>query len=235
MVPLFEPPDEIWHFAFADHLAKGGGLPVFAEKKSAFLREGGQPPLYYAAVALAILPFDRSDFPSWVRFNASHPAVTRGATSDTPNVFIHTAREDWPWTGSVLAVHVARLVSLLFGALTVVGVYRCWAHRHGPRGPGAAERGAHRVHAPVRLHLFFGQQRQPGGGDGGLGGRRCAPNFKCQISNLKTIRGGHGHHLGLGLACPSWVALFCIPLIGLGFSDSLVPPTLPFEISKFGI
>jgi hypothetical protein len=122
-VPLFESPDEIWHFAFADHLAKGGGLPVFAEKKSAFLREGGQPPLYYAAVALAILPFDRGDFPSWVRFNASHPAVTRGATSDTPNIFIHTAREDPPWTGSVLAVHVARPVSLLFGALTIVGIY----------------------------------------------------------------------------------------------------------------
>jgi 4-amino-4-deoxy-L-arabinose transferase-like glycosyltransferase len=122
-VPLFESPDEIWHFAFADHLAKAGGLPVFAEKKSAFLREGGQPPLYYAAVALAILPLDRGDFPNWVRFNASHPAVTRGATSDTPNIFIHTAHEDPPWTGSVLAVHVARLVSLLFGALTVVGIY----------------------------------------------------------------------------------------------------------------
>jgi len=122
-VPLFESPDEIWHFAFADHLAKGGGLPVFAEKKSAFLREGGQPPLYYAAVALAILPFDRADFPNWVRFNTSHPAVTRGATSDTPNIFIHTTREDLPWTGSVLAVHVARLVSLLFGALTLVGIY----------------------------------------------------------------------------------------------------------------
>jgi 4-amino-4-deoxy-L-arabinose transferase-like glycosyltransferase len=128
VVPLFEAPDEVWHFAFADHLAKGGGLPVFNEDKSAFLREGGQPPLYYAIVALAIAPFDRADrvppndFPGWVRFNSSHPAITPGATSDTPNVFVHTARED-AWTGSVLAVHVARLVSLLFGALTVVGVY----------------------------------------------------------------------------------------------------------------
>lgn len=123
-IPLFEPPDEIWHFAFADHLAKGGGLPVLSMTKSAFLREGGQPPLYYALVALVVLPFDRSDFPNWVRFNASHPAITPGATSDTPNVFIHTTREDWPWTGSVLAVHIARLVSLVFGALTVIGIYR---------------------------------------------------------------------------------------------------------------
>jgi len=124
VIPLFEPPDEVWHLAFADYLAKGGGLPVFLGTKSAFLREAGQPPLYYAVVALAIAPFDRSDFPTWVRFNASHPAVTRGATSDAPNVFIHTAREDWPWTGSVLAVHVARWVSLTFGALTVLGVYQ---------------------------------------------------------------------------------------------------------------
>jgi len=124
LIPLLEPPDELWHFMFADHLAKGRGLPTLTADKSAYLREGGQPPLYYALVALVIMPFDRSDFPGWERFNASHPAITRGATSDTPNVFIHTAREDWPWTGSVLAVHVARLVSLAFGALTVVGVYQ---------------------------------------------------------------------------------------------------------------
>jgi hypothetical protein len=123
-VPLFEAPDEIWHFAFADHLAHGSGLPVLSANKSAFLREAGQPPLYYATVALVILPFDRSDFPTWVRFNASHPAITRGATSDTPNVFIHTAREDWPWTGSVLAVHVGRLVSIALSVLTIVGVYQ---------------------------------------------------------------------------------------------------------------
>jgi hypothetical protein len=122
VVPLFEAPDEVWHFAFADHLAKGGGLPVLSGTKPVFLREGGQPPLYYTVVALAIAPFDRNDFPGWVRFNSSHPAITPGATSDTPNVFVHTARED-TWTGSVLAVHVARVVSLLFGALTVVGVY----------------------------------------------------------------------------------------------------------------
>jgi Dolichyl-phosphate-mannose-protein mannosyltransferase len=123
VVPLFEPPDELWHLAFADHLAKGNGLPVFAATKSAFLREGGQPPLFYSIVGLGILPFDRSDFPGLVRFNASHPRVTPGATSDTPNVFIHTAREDPPWTGSVLAAHVARLISLLFGGLTVAGIY----------------------------------------------------------------------------------------------------------------
>ncbi len=122
-IPLFEPPDEIWHFAFANHLANGQGLPHFSDEKPVFLREAGQPPLYYALTALAIAPFDRSDFPSFVRFNASHPSITPGSTSDRPNVFIHTRRESWPYRGAVLAVHVARLVSLVFGLLTVLGVY----------------------------------------------------------------------------------------------------------------
>ena len=36
VVPLFEAPDEVWHFAFADHLAKGGGLPEFKEASPPF-------------------------------------------------------------------------------------------------------------------------------------------------------------------------------------------------------
>ena len=48
-VPLFEGPDEIWHYAFANHLANGGDLPVFDVKQPAtFLRNGAHPPLYYA-------------------------------------------------------------------------------------------------------------------------------------------------------------------------------------------
>ena len=65
VVPLFEPPDELWHFAFADHLAKGNGLPVFSTTKSAFLREGGQPPL------------DRKS----TRLNSSHVVLSRMPSS----------------------------------------------------------------------------------------------------------------------------------------------------------
>ena len=28
VTPLFEGPDEVWHYAFADYLAQGKGLPV---------------------------------------------------------------------------------------------------------------------------------------------------------------------------------------------------------------
>ena len=70
-VPLFEGPDEIWHYAFANHLASGGGLPVFdVNQPATFLRNGAHPPLYYALIAPLIAPIDRSDFPAEYRFKA---------------------------------------------------------------------------------------------------------------------------------------------------------------------
>ena len=44
--PVFEGPDEIWHFAFASHLADGGGLPVLsASNPILLLLNAGHPPL----------------------------------------------------------------------------------------------------------------------------------------------------------------------------------------------
>jgi hypothetical protein len=123
-VPLFEAPDEVWHFSFVRVLATEWALPVQpAEGKDPWLREAGQPPLYYLVAAPAIALLDTSDFPDFVRFNAAHPAVTPGVQSQAPNIFIHTHREESPYRDGVLAVHVARLLSVLWGAGTVVGTY----------------------------------------------------------------------------------------------------------------
>jgi 4-amino-4-deoxy-L-arabinose transferase-like glycosyltransferase len=230
-VPLFEPPDEIWHFAFADHLVKGGGLPVFSAEKSAFLREGGQPPLYYAVVALAILPFDRSDFPSWVRFNASHPAITRGATSDTPNVFIHTSREDWPWTGSVLAIHIARLVSLVFGALTVAGVYRVGCLVTG-RNDLALLSAALVALTPQFVFICSSVNNDSLAAATSVWAGVTAleiSDFKIEISKRYAI--GVGILLGFGLLAKLG-GLVLIPLIALAFLIRLIrkPSDLKFEI-----
>src|SRR5512134_3526497 len=76
-VPLFEGPDEIWHYAFANHLADGGELPVFdANQPATFLRNGAHPPLYYALLAALIAPIDRADFPADYRFNLANPRIT---------------------------------------------------------------------------------------------------------------------------------------------------------------
>ena len=123
-VPLFEGPDEIWHYAFANHLASGGGLPVFdAAQPATFLRNGAHPPLYYALIAALIAPIDRADFPAEYRFNLASPRITPGASGTSPNLLIHTAREDFPFHNTALAGHLARLVSIALGTLTVVGVF----------------------------------------------------------------------------------------------------------------
>ena len=123
-VPLFEGPDEIWHYAFANHLASGGGLPVFdAEQPATFLRNGAHPPLYYALIAPLIAPIDRADFPAEYRFNLASPRITPGAAGTSPNLLIHTAREDFPFHNTALAGHLARLVSIALSTLTVVGVF----------------------------------------------------------------------------------------------------------------
>jgi 4-amino-4-deoxy-L-arabinose transferase-like glycosyltransferase len=123
-VPLFEAPDELWHFSFVRYLALNKSLPVqLKEGTDIWLRESGQPPLYYLAAAPIVAAFDTSDFPNFVRFNVAHPAVTANSRSDAPNVFIHTPYETFPYRGSVLVIHLLRLFTLLWGVGAVVGVY----------------------------------------------------------------------------------------------------------------
>ncbi|MBN2390821.1 MAG: glycosyltransferase family 39 protein, partial [Anaerolineae bacterium] len=123
-IPLFEAPDELWHFAFVRYLALNGSLPVQPKQGTdIWLRESGQPPLYYLVAAPIAAAFDTSDFPDFARFNVAHPAVTANSQSDAPNVFIHTPYEAFPYRGSVLVIHLLRLFTLLWGVGAIVGVY----------------------------------------------------------------------------------------------------------------
>lgn len=123
-VPLLEAPDELWHFSFVQVLAVKHALPVQpAEGKNMWLREAGQPPLYYLVSAPFIAPLDTSDLHSFVRFNVAHPAVTATSESTAPNVFIHTPREAFPYRGAALALHLLRLLTIPWGAATVVAAY----------------------------------------------------------------------------------------------------------------
>ncbi|MBL7199285.1 MAG: glycosyltransferase family 39 protein [Anaerolineae bacterium] len=124
VIPLFEAPDEIWHFSFVHVLATQRALPVqSSEVKDVWLREAGQPPLYHLTAALLVAPLDMSDFPGFVRFNIAHPAIDARSESESPNVFIHTPHEAFPYRGAVLAVHLVRLCSVLWGAGAIVGAY----------------------------------------------------------------------------------------------------------------
>ncbi len=118
--PIFEAPDELWHFQFVRLLAAGDGLPVLQEdpEQNVAGQEGGQPPLYHLLAALAISSIDTGDFKS-----VSVPSPYLQHIGPGPNVVVHSAREDFPYRGTTLAVHVDRLLSTIIGAGTVLLTY----------------------------------------------------------------------------------------------------------------
>ena len=123
--PLFEAPDEQWHFAYVQYMATGHGLPVQTPDHPAHLarQEASQPPLYYTLAAGLTFWVDTSDFPGIVWENPHYGYNIPGVVNDNKNLFIHTALENFPYRGAVLAVHLARWLSVLMGALAVLFTY----------------------------------------------------------------------------------------------------------------
>jgi hypothetical protein len=122
--PLFEASDELWHYPMVKTLADGNGLPVQdAANLGPWRQEGSQPPLYYAVMALATRWIDTSDMAvlRWINPHADNGVITADGNN---NMVIHTSREAWPWQGTVLAVRLARLLSVLLGAGTLYFTYR---------------------------------------------------------------------------------------------------------------
>lgn len=112
--PLGEAPDEADHWAYIVHIARHAALPVGPE-----MTQAKHPPLYHAtAAAIASLAQPTNDF---LRANPDVELTPREGWS--PNFFIHTARENWPWQNGVLAFHLARLWSVLLSTVTVAAVY----------------------------------------------------------------------------------------------------------------
>lgn len=124
--PLFEAPDEPWHFAYVQYVASGRGLPIQALDQPAHLarQEASQPPLYYLIAAAATGWIDTSDFPGILWENPHYGFAVPGVVNDNKNLFIHTALESFPYRGAALAIHIARFVSVLMGALAVLFTYQ---------------------------------------------------------------------------------------------------------------
>lgn len=121
IVPLFEGPDEDDHFRYARYLAVNHALPVqeFTSGGGEAGHQGWQPPLYYGLAALLIAPIDTSDLPSHLWRNPAASYQGDPACCGR-NLYFHTPSEDWPYTGTTLAVHLARGLSALFGAVAVI-------------------------------------------------------------------------------------------------------------------
>jgi uncharacterized membrane protein len=159
VTPTFEASDEKWHYPMVKYIADNGSLPVQEPgvetrgvEATPWRQEGSQAPLYYAISAAATFWIDTSDMETVRHLN---PHVDAGATPDgNVNLVVHDpTRERFPWHGTVLAVRVIRLLSVLMGAGAVTLTYRI-AREVLPGRPALAL-GAAAIHAFTPMFVFI--------------------------------------------------------------------------------
>lgn len=123
-IPPFEATDEISHFRFSEFLKQQHRLPLQSHDRAKLENVvAHNPPLYYLAVALVTLPVDTSNLDAVARLNPDF--LWGDLNAGGPFVHIHDpAAEQFPWHGAILGLHLARLVSVLAGAVTVIFAYR---------------------------------------------------------------------------------------------------------------
>jgi hypothetical protein len=121
VTPVFEAPDEVWHYAVVREIALHRQLPVStADPAEPWAQEGLQSPLYYllGAPLIAWMPSDAL----W-REPARNPFARVGVpqfnSTDNNNVFLHIAPINF-FDTATFAVHLLRLFSIVVGALTIV-------------------------------------------------------------------------------------------------------------------
>jgi hypothetical protein len=114
ILPLGEAPDEADHYAYIVYLGVNRSLPV-----GPAVTQGKHPPLYHATAA-ALTAWTGLDF----TFLRSNPDALPLGPDKPPNFFVHTTLESFPWRGGALALHLARLLSVMLGAVTVWAAWR---------------------------------------------------------------------------------------------------------------
>ncbi len=121
--PLFEAPDEHWHFFTVQAIADSGRLPAVTDPPDPYLgQEAAQPPLYYLLGAALIAPIDTDGAREAIWLN---PFAWLGDASALNNVnrMVHTPAEAWPWQGHALAGHLLRIFSTLLGLGTLLAIF----------------------------------------------------------------------------------------------------------------
>ncbi|VAW43292.1 hypothetical protein MNBD_CHLOROFLEXI01-1929 [hydrothermal vent metagenome] len=125
VTPVFEASDELWHYPMIRHLADGNPLPVQVfdpAQAGPWKQQASQPPLYYYLGAALTFWIDASDMET-VRWE--NPHVDNGILTADGNNNLTIHNSEWnPWQGTLLAVRIVRLFSVLLGAVTVYLTYR---------------------------------------------------------------------------------------------------------------
>ncbi|MCW1970759.1 MAG: hypothetical protein KIH69_021835 [Anaerolineae bacterium] len=122
--PLFEVSDELRHVALVEHYAQGNGFPVQDPKHLGFYeQEGSQPPLYYLSLAALAQLFDLRDFRQIAQLNPHEHSIGRADATDNHNMLLPSEADVFPWRGTALFVHLARLLGVALGCVTVICTY----------------------------------------------------------------------------------------------------------------
>lgn len=122
VTPIFEASDELWHYPMVKYVADNSlGLPR-PDPNEPWRQEGGQPPLYYMLAAVLTGGIDTSDMAVVRRINP-HSDIGVVRPDRNANMMVHRDSETFPWHGTSLAVHVARLFSVVLGTATVAVTY----------------------------------------------------------------------------------------------------------------
>jgi 4-amino-4-deoxy-L-arabinose transferase-like glycosyltransferase len=159
VTPTFEASDEKWHYPMVKYIADNWSLPVQEPgietpgvEATPWRQEGSQAPLYYAISAAATFWIDTSDMEVVRHLN---PHVDAGATPDgNVNLVVHDpALERFPWQGTVLAVRLIRLLSVLMSAAAVALTYLI-GREVLPERPALAL-GAAAIHAFTPMVVFI--------------------------------------------------------------------------------
>ena len=154
VTPAFEASDEVSHYPLIQHLAEGNPLPVqtFAPAQAGpWKQEASQPPLYYYLGAALTFWIDTGDM-ALVR--ALNPHVDSGLITADGNINLVVHDPDAsPWQGTLVAVRIVRLASVLMGAATVTLTYLI-AREVTPDRPEIAL-GAAAVNAFIPMFIFI--------------------------------------------------------------------------------
>lgn len=123
VTPPWEAHDEWGHYKYVEHVARQRALPRPGIPLTAELccDQADQPPLYYLLAALPVALVDTSDGVT-VEVNP-YMSVSGGVGGN--NATLHDPQaERFPWRGTYLALHLARLVSVAISVVGVVAAYR---------------------------------------------------------------------------------------------------------------
>ena len=119
IVPIFEGPDEREHIGFVLFIAENWRIPNVVEEYGVYSSQATHAPLYYLVAATFVQPLDLSDTSALPLSNPQATALDLDGLGNR-NGYVHTPLEAWPYqNGIVRAIHIARFISAIFGAVGV--------------------------------------------------------------------------------------------------------------------